>query len=132
MEFDKNSVNKRIAGYRKLAGLTQEQAANFLNLKRNTYARMEKYGNPSPELLKQIAELYRVSVAMLLYGEEDAKSLVHDEAAPIIFEQPSFNDILPLSITETNAIRIIRTLPNEESKKIIDYINEVYKNSKKK
>ncbi len=130
MAFENNTVNQRIAGYRKLAGLTQEDAAKFLNMKRNTYARMEKYGNPSPEMLKKLSELYNVSVNVLLYGKEE--NPYRSEVPKLVFGQPSFSDILPLSILETNAIRMFRTMTKEDAQKIIDYFNKVYMESKKR
>ncbi len=128
---NKETVNERICEYRKLAGFTQEQAANFLSMKRNTYARMEKYGNPPPDVLKKLSELYRVSVAALLYGEG---ALLDEGKKPstLVLNQPQSNDVLPLSFLETNIIRVIRVLPKDDSQKIIDYINEVYKDSKNK
>ena len=96
--MDEKTINQRIAGYRKLAGLTQAQAADLLGLKRNTYARMEKYGNPSPDMLKQIAELFRVSVATLLYGQEETEAYSNTNIPRLVLEQPSYNDVLPLSI----------------------------------
>lgn len=130
--MDEKTINQRIAGYRKLAGLTQAQAADLLGLKRNTYARMEKYGNPSPDMLKQIAELFRVSVATLLYGQEETEAFSNTNIPRLVLEQPSYNDILPLSILETNAIRIFRNLSKEDQQKIVDCFNDIYGKSKKK
>ena len=132
MSMDEKTINQRIAGYRKLAGLTQAQAADLLGLKRNTYARMEKYGNPSPDMLKQIAELFRVSVATLLYGQEETEAYSNTNIPRLVLEQPSYNDVLPLSILETNAIRIFRNLSKEDQQKIVDCFNDVYGKSKKK
>lgn len=130
--MDERMINQRIAGYRKLAGLTQAQAADLLGLKRNTYARMEKYGNPSPDMLKQIAELFRVSVATLLYGQEETEAYSNTNIPRLVLEQPSYNDVLPLSILETNAIRIFRNLSKEDQQKIVDCFNDIYGKSKKK
>ena len=130
--MNEKTINQRIAGYRKLAGLTQAQAADLLGLKRNTYARMEKYGNPSPDMLKQIAELFRVSVATLLYGQEETEAYSNTNIPRLVLEQPSYNDVLPLSILETNAIRIFRNLSKEDQQKIVDCFNDIYGKSKKK
>ncbi|MBR3299898.1 MAG: helix-turn-helix domain-containing protein [Clostridia bacterium] len=126
MENNNETLNSRIASYRKLAGFTQAQAAQLLNMKRNTYARMEKMGRPSPEQLKQIAELYRISVAMLLYGNEIGKNF-ESRTDRIVLKQPNDNDIFPLTTTEINAIRLIREFDEEDSKKVIDLINSIYK-----
>lgn len=131
--MDDKTINQRIAGYRKLAGLTQAQAADLLGQKRNTYARMEKYGNPSPDMLKKMSELFRVSVATLIYGKEENNQFVQTQTIPpLVLEQPSYNDVLPLSIMETNAIRIFRNLTKDDQQSIVDFFNETYKKSKQK
>jgi len=119
-----NLINQRIAGYRKLAGYTQSQAADLLGMKRNTYARMEKHGNPSPEMLKKIAEAFNVKITMLLYGKDTEELEVQPQK--IVFEQNGYNDVLPLSPMEANIIRVVRSLPSDDVKKIVDTINELY------
>ena len=54
-------ANERIYEARKKAGFTQEAAAEKLNMKRNTYARMERLGNPTLDDLAKISDLYNVS-----------------------------------------------------------------------
>ncbi len=65
--------NKRLSEARKRAGYTQETAADKLNMKRNTYARMERLGNPSFEDLAKITALYNVSADWLLHGDNDCR-----------------------------------------------------------
>lgn len=65
--------NKRLSEARKRAGYTQETAADKLNMKRNTYARMERLGNPSFEDLSKITALYNVSADWLLHGDNDCR-----------------------------------------------------------
>jgi len=127
MEKIDNLINQRIAGYRKLAGFTQSQAADILGMKRNTYARMEKHGNPSPEMLKKLSEIFDVKITMLLYGTDVEENEVKPQK--IVFEQNVYSDVLPLSLMETNIIRVIRSLPSDDVKSIIDNINEVYSKS---
>ncbi len=126
MENKKETINSRIASYRKLAGFTQEEAASLLNMKRSAYARMEKVGSPTPEQIKQIAELYRISVAMLLYGEDFALNSGNGSAGRVTLKQPSDRDIFPLTTTEINAIRLLREFNEEDTKKVVDLINEIY------
>ncbi|MBO4468432.1 MAG: helix-turn-helix domain-containing protein [Clostridia bacterium] len=126
MEKINETVNSRIASYRKRAGLTQAEAASLLNMKRNTYARMEKMGSPSPEQLKQIAELYRISVAMLLYGEDFGLGSDSGRSDKLILREPSNDDIFPLTPTEINAIRLVRSFGANDAQKIVKLINEIY------
>ncbi len=65
--------NKRLSEARKKAGYTQEVAADKLGMKRNTYARMERLGNPSFEDLAKITSLYNVSADWILHGENDCR-----------------------------------------------------------
>ena len=127
MEKKEETVNDRIASYRKFAGLTQAQAASLLNMKRNTYARMEKMGKPTPQQLKQIAELFRISVAMLLYGEDYGEKHSNEDSSRLTFARPTYNDVFPLNPTEVNAIRIVREFDETDVQKVIDLINELYR-----
>ncbi len=65
--------NKRLCEARKRAGYTQETAADKLGMKRNTYARMERLGNPSFEDLSKITTLFNVSADWLLHGEDECR-----------------------------------------------------------
>ncbi len=136
-----NDINLRIATHRSLAGYTQTAAAQELGIKRSTYARMEKYGNPTPEMLKKIAVLYNVSVNKLLYGETeeeknpvslvtDADSLKNSES---LRQEPfSFADketYVP-SHKEMQIIKMYHYMPKEKQKEVRDLIEALYKKDK--
>lgn len=133
-----SDVNQRIAEYRKLAGFTQSEAAPLLGMKRNTYARMERHGNPTPEMLKKIAELYNVSVDTILYGDNKLP-LTPAEPAYAVFESskmmPHFIEEMEqgisLTTNEKNCIRVIRLLPKSKQKEVMNYINNLYKDLRK-
>ncbi len=120
-----NGVNQRIARYRKLSEMTQAQVADAIGLKRNTYARMEKYGTPSPEILKKLAKLFNVSVAMIVIGTEENPYAPPPEKK-LVFKQPSFLDVLPMSEREIKAIQMFRRLDEEDKNKIIEIFDKFY------
>ncbi|MBP3692673.1 MAG: helix-turn-helix transcriptional regulator [Clostridia bacterium] len=60
------NLNSRIKGYRKSLGLTQQQFADALNMKRSNYAHLESEGNPSPDTLLKLSAILKISVDELL------------------------------------------------------------------
>ncbi len=136
-----NDINLRIATHRSLAGYTQTAAAQELGIKRSTYARMEKYGNPTPEMLKKIAELFNVSVNKLLYGEDDtdnpAVSLVTD-ADSLKISEPLRQEPFSFSNKETyipthkemQIIKMYHYMSKEKQKEVRDLIETLYKENK--
>lgn len=122
-----NTINKRIAEYRSLAGYTQETAAKALGMSKSTYARMERTGSPKPETLKKIAEVFNVSAELILYGEfvvvspdrAPENNTLHDVG--LTYEK---DEIINLTTTEKNCIKLLRTLQPAERKKLVDYITE--------
>ena len=69
-------LGSNLSYYRKIAGLTQQQVAELLNLNRTTYTKYETGASePSVEILKRIAETFGVEVGDLLAesaAEQDA------------------------------------------------------------
>lgn len=128
MNSSLNPINKRISIYRSFAGLTQEQAAAALGMKKNTYARMERYGKPTPEMLKKLASLYNVSVNMLLFGNDEGID------ASVIDERPHDNlsqeNPLMLTLDEKNCVKLCRCLPKSMQKMVMDLINNLYEELK--
>ena len=131
MDENIGEINKRVIKHRKLAGFTQSQVAEHLNMKRNTYARMEKYGTIPPQTVKVIAKLFGVSVIDLLYGEETPNFAIN--TPQIKLEQPNLfdtSDILPLNVMEANGIRIFRNLPKDKADEVVEFLNRKYQESK--
>ena len=63
-----NSINQNVASCRKLVGLKQSDVAEKLNLKTSTYSQMERKGNITAEMIVRLAELFKISPLILLYG----------------------------------------------------------------
>lgn len=68
------TINERIVRYRKFAGITQKEMADFLGIKLSTYSQKEKKGIIDCETLKKIAEVFEIDIMLLLYGENNYES----------------------------------------------------------
>lgn len=123
-------LNERLFRYRKLAGYTQASVAQELGMKKNTYARMEKYGSPKPELLIKLAALFNVSTNILLYGHEiEATQPSIIRAQEPISPFQTQNEV-KLSATEKSCLLTIRGLSKEQKQEVIDLINKFYQENK--
>lgn len=128
MKEEIKPINKRIAAYRRLAGYTQQTAAEALGMKKNTYARMELHGNPTQDIIIRLASLYNVSANRLLYGTD----LIPPEpkVPPIRVEEPRIFEIV-LNTNEKNCIKIVRTFTKEEKNQVMELINNIYQAKKR-
>ena len=136
-----NTVNERIAKYRRLANLTQTDMAEKLGIKCSTYSQMERKGIVSAERLYQMAEIFGVSPCELYNGEEPCKSNVPetknpmDNPASLIFQQSQMpkieKEFFTVTKKEENLIKIIRNLSKPNYNKTMKFIEEIYKEDKK-
>ena len=137
MNKETKPINKRISTYRKLAGYTQQTAADALGIKKNTYARMELHGNPKPDILAKLAVLYNVSPNLILFGVDGgqtadmrkAKDIQRLEETPRLFNA-SKTDIT-LTTNERNCIKVCRKLSKKDRDEVMALINRLYNESKK-
>ena len=92
----KMTLGKKLSGYRKIAGLTQQQLGDYLNLSAQAISKWEKdMTEPDLSTLRSLAELYQVSVDELIDlnsgfpgnrdEEEVAQDASRDTAAQIGF-----------------------------------------------
>ena len=77
------TLGQKLAGYRKLSGLTQQQLGEHLNISAQAISKWEKdLSEPALATLRTLAELYKVSVDELLdlnAGFADASVLAGDD-----------------------------------------------------
>lgn len=137
MKQEIKPINKRISAYRKLAGYTQQTAAEALGIKKNTYARMELHGNPTPDMLVRIAELYNISPNLILFGTK--KNEITETIASRTTEEKRLHDDPPLfkrrpelvlTVNEENCIKACRQLSKAQQKEVMALINKFYNESK--
>ena len=139
MKEVKTPINERIIRYRNAAGYTQEAAAAALDMKKNTYARMERYGNPPPELMVKLAMLYNVDVKVLLLGENYAKHEYLNTESPLSMpvrisdhDKPIINNATDiLTATEKSVIGGFKALKPDQKREIIELINTMREKNKK-
>ena len=140
------TINQRIALYRKLANLTQTEAAEKMGMKCSTYSQMERKGSISAEKLLALSDLFGVTPEMLLFDTRSVSNLPVTEAPtePKPETQMTFRQTVPYSGTsygassfifthkEENIVKILRNLPKSDYDDVINYINGKYKDSKNK
>lgn len=64
------TIGQKLAGYRKLSGMTQQQLGDYLNISAQAISKWEKdLSEPALATLRMLAELYKVSVDDLLNTE---------------------------------------------------------------
>ena len=110
------SINERIAKYRRFAGYSQEQVANYLGIKSSTYSQRERLGNVTCDFLIKVAEFLNISPVVLLLGT-DIEPFTEDE---------EFS--LRLNHTEINHIRMLRMISKDEKKEILEETYKKFKN----
>lgn len=113
----KETINQRIAKYRRFVGYTQAQMAEMLNINASTYAGKERNGKIDCEMLIEISRILEVGIDILLFG-------VGGEDSPDYTK-----DYSPL---EENIISILRCMPKNVRQEIIEFINIKYKENRKK
>ena len=139
------TVNQRVAIYRKMANLTQTEAAERLGMKCSTYSQMERKGHISVDKLIAIAAAFGIEPSILLRDPMELTSEqsrpVEQPAAPAKPEMPIFREpvVAPasrpafvISRNEENMLTILRNLPKADLDEVRSLINEKYQNSKKK
>lgn len=135
-----DSINQRIALYRKLANLTQTEAAEKLGMKCSTYSQMERKGSISADKLIALADIFGVTPETLLYDPPARRYLnftpneslgreVVRQPEPAITADPSY---FVVTHKEESIVKILRNLPRDDYEEIIGLINEKYQTSKKK
>ncbi len=144
MKQEIKPINKRLSIYRRLAGYTQQTAAEALGMKKNTYARMELHGNPTYDMIIRLASLYKVSANLILYGTEevepkpitpgptDGKTIFvgnPEEPDHTLKEEPHIFKPQPelvLNTNETNLIKVFRTFSKDEQNEVMAFLNKLY------
>ena len=136
------TVNQRVAIYRKMANLTQTEAAERLGMKCSTYSQMERKGSISAERLLALADIFGVKPDVLLYDTKFQSpgqvNFLSNESATgsqlrqsVPFSDTNFGPS-PFIVThkEESIIKILRNLPKSDYDDIISLINQKYKESK--
>ncbi len=126
-----SDIKDRICDYRKVYGITQQELAIFLDMKRASYRIKESEGSFDWDETLQIAEYFNVSPYFIRYGVEEeqlrliAKFLkenngaLHEPNISIFDDVEQYKEDLGLFISFLN-------LDNNEQKRIIKHIEATY------
>ena len=119
------TINQRVSRCRKLAGFTQERAAEELGIKHSTYSQMERKGNISAQMVLSLAEIFNVHPYDILYSEEERPEPVN--ASPPSDPVPPPEPEIILTNLEQNIIKILRNIPKHEFDEIRALIEAKHK-----
>ncbi len=127
-----NEINKRIAMYRKLLGLSQAETAERMDMKSSTYSQMEREGSITCDRLLKLSEIFEVSPQYLLCGTASDKGEILRDGSLFPIDG-GYRDDPPfiLSKQEENYIKILRFLSKDDRKEVIQFLQTKYKESRK-
>lgn len=128
-----DSLSFTIKKYRKSAGLTQQQVADAIGVKRSAYAYYE-VGKSVPKLnaLKKLALIYKTTVDGLIDNTEPIKNNLHANCDPVNeFAKNSgweFNDgINMLSEYEQSVLLKVRLMSYDQKVELMNYLESLNK-----
>ena len=114
-------LGSNLSYYRKLAGLTQQQVADMLNLNRTTYTKYETGASePSIEILKRIADTFGVEVSELL---DEAPDQINSGVFDSAFEKENIQNELRVlckdysSLSREDREEVLRLIERLKNKK---------------
>ncbi len=112
-----STIGKNLAFFRNMAGLTQQQVAEQLNLNRTTYTKYETgVSEPSFDTLKKIASIFDIDVATLI--QDDDAAAVSDIT----------QDEYEISPEERLMLRRYKHLSMEKRGEVVSFINDLSEN----
>ena len=106
------SLGRNLLYYRKLAGLTQQQMAEALNINRTTYTKYETGDSePSVEMMRYISALLHVDIGVLL-SEETSDKVIRERNA---------------SIEDEDFIAMRRRYDSKDRESLLEFLKELEK-----
>ena len=106
-----NTVGTRLKEYRIRYGLTQEQAAEALEIAHNTYVRYENdLRSPTAENALKLALFYHVSVSELLNGAPDPNEIKKPSGAGELKDE---------------LVKIIMGLSDQDARRVQDFVSGI-------
>ena len=110
----KETINERIAKYRRLRHITQDEMAEILDMPSSTYGNKEKRGKIDCEFLIKISEILNVDIRSLLFENE-----FEDKTAVT----PKTN----ITDDEWNLIALYRIVSEEKKNRILQFALNSFK-----
>lgn len=132
----KSKLAENLIRLRKNMGLTQEQVASALGIKRSTYAYYEKTTTPPIKTIEQLSRLFGTTAQDVMFGasptrELDSFGFFSDgpESNPLTtrnYDTPSFNQLTPF---EQKFYLKMRLLPDPLKNQLFATLNELWEKS---
>lgn len=118
------ALSEKLKGLRKRAGLTQQQVADAVEIKRSAYAYYE-IGKSSPKLpvMKKLAALYNVTVDELLGVEQEAE--LHADSKGFDLGWRTTDSFNQLSDFEQSVLLKVRLMSIDERMKLMEYLSKM-------
>ena len=128
MKSEKSALAKKLVQLRHEMGMTQDQVAKSLGIKRSTYAYYERSTTPPLNILNRLAKIFNVLVDNLSGGEGIKYIIEHSETmATINCPPPQYvtNPSNPseLSVDERLILMRYRILSPETKEKVETFID---------
>ena len=131
-----SEINKRVTHYRKEARLTQVQVADLIGMKSSSYSQMERLGDISAERIVKLAEVFKIDVRLLLYGQETEspqEPQQPEETETVVLPKLPFGmTYIPLKNLERSIITIFRHLTAKQQKSVCNVLDYLRKSKKTK
>ncbi len=131
------TINQRIFHYRKLAGMTQADVAEKMEMKLNAYSKMEREGRITVDRLEKLAEILDIDFEVLARGEKKKPQIEYIpipippiDQPPLIVGQPDITEKKPKfhipeyipTPREKATMKIVHNLPKNVQEEIYDFI----------
>ncbi len=125
----RSEIGEKLYNLRTERGFKQEQIAEKLGIKRDTYARYETETNPPIWVIKKLCQIYGITCDQLLgINTVDYASMMHS-APPMrlktfIAYNNDTSETVVLSDDEINLIERFRKLPQEKQDALLIFIGD--------
>lgn len=138
----KLTINQRVACYRKIKNLRQEDVAEKMGMRPSTYAQMEREGDISADRLLKISEALEIPPHSLFLGEEIESANNHipdrirkgeefNEGAMQKPQKPAFVEPpIVYSAQEEQIHKVIHYLPTRLKKEVFDFVMLKYRQTR--
>ncbi|MEE1075325.1 MAG: helix-turn-helix domain-containing protein [Acutalibacteraceae bacterium] len=140
------TINQRIFYYRKLAGITQAEAAEQMGMKLSTYSQMERKGKITTDKLLKIAKILNVNSDILLNGSKavhNSENVAPVETEAKVSDTPAkSNNVLKSPVItipddtyiptnrELSTMQMIHNLPKHVQEEIFTFIHKKYEENR--
>ena len=118
------NINDKVKYYRHLKGFSQRDLAELLNMKRNTYAYLEREGSISCDIARRIAEILDIDIRLLFYEEIEINEKYHLENILSEIDKSKFFVILNDS-KEARLLKLFQSSSEERKNVIFECVNSI-------